>query len=152
MLRLLCSAVALSLAACGGSSSPATQFSAQLNGAAEVPATQSAATGTATFTVAGTTVNYKVSFSGLSGAPTGSHIHVGSTTVAGGVVVPFKNLPAGTSGDIQGSFTAADVLAGTGIAAGSLDDLLTQMRAGNTYVNIHSAQSPGGEIRGQIHE
>jgi hypothetical protein len=32
----------------------------------------------------------------------------------------------------------------------TLDDLLEQMRAGNTYVNVHTKAHPGGEIRGQI--
>jgi hypothetical protein len=31
-----------------------------------------------------------------------------------------------------------------------LEDLLEAMRSGNTYVNVHTSQYPGGEIRGQI--
>ncbi len=33
---------------------------------------------------------------------------------------------------------------------GSLDALLAEMRAGNTYVNVHTEQYPAGEVRGQI--
>jgi hypothetical protein len=142
------------LAACGGSSGPATRFNAALAGAYEVPVNQSAATGTASYTVNGTTVNYTITYTGLSSAPTGSHIHVGPAGINGGVVVPFTGLPATTSGTFSGSFTASNVGAGTAggvtITAGSLDSLLTAMRAGNTYTNVHAA-SPyaGGEIRGQ---
>jgi hypothetical protein len=45
---------------------------------------------------------------------------------------------------IQGSFTAADV---TGI---TYDQLLTEMRNGNAYANVHTTAFGGGEIRGQI--
>ena len=44
----------------------------------------------------------------------------------------------------EGTFTAANV---TGI---SFADLLAAIRAGNTYVNVHTTAFPGGEIRGQL--
>lgn len=31
-----------------------------------------------------------------------------------------------------------------------LEDLLAAMEAGNTYVNVHSMENPGGEVRGQL--
>jgi hypothetical protein len=102
--------------------------------------------------VNGTTVNYTVTFSGLSGNATMGHIHVGSPTEAGGVVVPFI-VPAQTSGNFSGSFTAADITGrstpSTTINTGDLDSMLAAMRAGNTYTNIHTASNPAGEIRGQ---
>src|SRR5713226_2095874 len=126
-------------AACGGSSSPATNFSAT-----------SSATGTATFTLSGTTVNYTVTYSGLSGPPTASHMHVGAATAAGGVVVPFT-LPTSppASGTFSGSFTQTDIKPQTSPVINTLDDLLVQIRAGNTYTNVHTTANPGGEIRGQ---
>jgi hypothetical protein len=157
MLKISFIAAAFALAACGGSSGPATHFTATLSSAGEVPASphpNTAAAATATYTVNGTTVNFTITFSGLSGNATASHIHVGSATEGGGVVVgPFAGLPTGTSGTFTGSFTATDVKAGTTasttIAVGSLDSLLTAMRAGNTYTNIHTASNPAGELRGQ---
>ena len=147
-------AAAFALAACGGSS-PATHFTATLSSANETPTPphpNASATGTATYDVSGTTVNYTVTFSGLSGNASAGHIHVGTSTEAGGVVVPFT-VPAGTQGTFNGSFTAADVKAGTTpnqtIVAGSLDSMLSAMRAGATYTNIHTASNPAGEIRGQ---
>jgi hypothetical protein len=136
-------------AACGGSSGPATNFSATLSGANEVPAITSTATGTATFTLSGTTVNYTVTYSGLSGPPTASHMHVGAAGAAGGVVVPFSGLPTTASGTFTGSFTQADIKPQTTPVINTLDDLLVQLRAGNTYTNIHTTANPGGEIRGQ---
>ena len=37
-----------------------------------------------------------------------------------------------------------------GIATGELDEVIAAIRAGLAYVNVHSTQSPGGEIRGQL--
>jgi hypothetical protein len=137
------------ISACGGSSGPATNFTATLSGANEVPPTTSTATGTATLTLSGTTMNYTVTYSGLSGPPTASHIHLGAAGVAGAVVVPFSGIPSTASGSFSGSFTSANIQASTNPPVATLDDLLVQMRARAAYVNIHSAQSPGGEIRGQ---
>ena len=47
---------------------------------------------------------------------------------------------------------AADVVgpAGQGVAAGEFEEVLTALREGVTYANVHSARNPLGEIRGQI--
>jgi hypothetical protein len=140
------------LAAACGSSGPATNFSATLAGANEVPATTSTATGNATFVLSGTTVTYTVTYSGLTGVPTASHMHIGNaTTASGSVVVPFTACCAGltASGTFSGTFTVADIKPQTNPVVNTLDDLLVQMRAGNTYTNIHTHTNPGGEIRGE---
>jgi CHRD domain len=154
---VLCASAALLLGvSCGGSSSssPSNNFSAAMNNANEKPAppVASTATGTATFSVSDTTVTYTVNFTGLTGNPTVSHIHVGDPTASpGAVVVPFKvTLPAATSGTFTGTFTEADIVTTASPLITNLNDLLTQMRAGNTYANVHTAANPGGEIRGQI--
>jgi hypothetical protein len=53
---------------------------------------------------------------------------------------------------VTATLTAADVVdvAAQGIAAGQLAEVITAMRRGATYVNVHSQLAPGGEIRGQI--
>ena len=54
---------------------------------------------------------------------------------------------------ISGTITAVDVtnLANErGISAGEFDELLKAIRAGATYVTVHSTRWPGGEIRSQI--
>jgi CHRD domain-containing protein len=162
MIRTGFIAAAFALAACGGGTSgPATHFTASLNAANEPGGVTSSATGTATYTVIGSdaytntgaVINYAITFSGLTAAASQGHIHVGATGVSGGVTVPFTNVPALTSGTFGGSITASNVQAATGggvsVAGGSLDDLLAAMRAGNTYTNIYTSTNPNGEIRGQ---
>ena len=39
---------------------------------------------------------------------------------------------------------------GQGIEAGALDELIAAIRAGKTYVNIHTTKWPAGEVRSQI--
>ena len=41
-------------------------------------------------------------------------------------------------------------VAGQGIAAGEINELIAAMKAGFTYANVHTATHGGGEIRGQI--
>jgi hypothetical protein len=54
----------------------------------------------------------------------------------------------------KGDFTANDVLgiATQQLEANNLQKLLAAIRAGKTYANVHPTTSPGGEIRGQIHD
>ncbi len=58
------------------------------------------------------------------------------------------------SGTVEGDFTAADVIGLTSqqLEVTNLPKLLAAIRAGKTYANVHTATSPGGEIRGQIHD
>jgi hypothetical protein len=155
MLRTAGFASALLLLACGGPQGSNTEFLSALSAVNEIPTNPSTATATATYSVTGSTVSYAISYTGLSGAPTQSHIHVGTETVgAGGVVVPFTGLPNAATGNFSGTFTATDVRAGTAsgvtIKAGDLDSLLTAMKNGQVYTNIHTTARPQGEIRGQI--
>jgi hypothetical protein len=74
----------------------------------------------------------------------------------GGIVVwlypsapPLKLIPGRTQGVLaEGEITSANVIGG--LAGQGLDGLLAAIRAGNTYVNVHTSQFPPGEIRGQI--
>ena len=152
-IRVMTVAVA-ALALAAGDDSSKNKFGATLKGANETPPVTVNGTGTATFTVSGTSVTYKITASGLSGNTTAAHIHVGPSTAAGPVVVPFPaqaiaNGPDG-SVTISGTFTSADVKPQANPPIKNLDDLLAQMKAGNTYVNVHTAAHPAGEIRGQI--
>jgi glucose/arabinose dehydrogenase/plastocyanin len=115
-----------------------TPLSAFLSAAFERPSTNSStATGLATFSLEGNTLSYDISYSGLTGVPTGAHIHGFTTTTNNaGVIVPFTP-PAATSGRINGTVTLTD-------------EQRTNLLAGRTYANIHTAGNGGGEIRGQI--
>jgi hypothetical protein len=147
--------------AANGGGSDRKSFRAQLTGFQEVPATSS--TGTASLRLkvnsADTEVTFTLTFSGLQGGNiAASHIHIGQAGVNGGVSVFFCGgggkpaCPAATSGTVTGTFTAADVIGPTaqGFAAGDLASVLRAIRAGVTYANIHTANFPAGEIRGQI--
>ena len=85
-----------------------------------------------------------------------AHIHLAQKGVNGPVTVflcggPTPACPS-PGGTVTGTIVAADVLAipAQGLAAGDLAGLLRAIRAGVTYVNVHSATFPTGEIRGQI--
>ncbi len=108
-------------------------------------------------------VTWELSYADLEGAVQQAHIHFGQKSVTGPISVflctNLGNGPAGTQpcpappATISGTFTAADVtnLANErGISAGELDELIAAIRAGATYVNVHSTRWPGGEIRSQI--
>jgi hypothetical protein len=108
-------------------------------------------------------IEWELSYSDLEGAVQQAHIHFGQKSVTGPISVflctNLGNGPAGTQpcpappATISGTITAADVtnLANErGISAGELDELLAAIRAGATYVNVHSTRWPGGEIRSQI--
>jgi len=124
-------------------------------------------TGNGTFTARisndETRINWELSYSDLEGAVQQAHIHFGQKAITGPISVflctNLGNGPAGTQpcpappATISGTITAADVtnLANErGISAGELDELIAAIRAGATYVNVHSTRWPGGEIRSQI--
>lgn len=106
-----------------------------LSGANEVPPVTTAATGTATVTIRPDhTVSVKVSATGMNA--TASHIHQGAASANGPVIVPFTK-----TGD--NTFVAPD-------GAKLTDAQYDAFKAGNLYVNVHTAANPGGEIRGQL--
>src|SRR5262245_40062226 len=138
---------------------PEHDFHATLRGFNEVPATLSAGQGTFQLTIndVDTSVHFVLSYSGLQTAVGAAHIHVGQPNVNGGVTVFFcggGGRPAcpASPATIEGDFTSSDVLAlpTQQLEAGNLAKLLAAIRAGKTYANVHTATSPGGEIRGQI--
>ncbi len=108
-------------------------------------------------------IDWELSYNDLEGAVQQAHIHFGQKGITGPISVflctNLGNGPAGTQpcpappATISGTITAADVtnLANErGISAGEFDELLKAVRAGATYVNVHSTRWPGGEIRSQI--
>jgi hypothetical protein len=109
------------------------------------------------------TIAYAMSYANMSSPVVQAHIHFGASKTNGGVIVflcggPKPACPA--SGTITGTLTAADVsvLPSTngdsvipqGIKPADLAGLLTAIRSGDTYVNVHSTTFPSGEIRGQV--
>ncbi len=142
----------------------AQSIQANLEGFQEVPAFSTNATGSfkAKIDEVAGSITFELSYTGLEGAVTQAHIHVGQASVNGGVsaflCTNLGNGPAGTQvcpaspATVTGTIQAADVIgpAGQGVSAGEFGELIRAIRAGASYANVHSTLSPGGEIRGQI--
>ena len=113
------------------------KFTSQLRPANEVPPAASNATGqvNAVLTKDTSVLRWQLTFGGLSGPATAGHFHGPAMAGANaGVVVPFTGVVTSSMSG-QATLTAAQVA-----------DLLD----GKWYANIHTAQFPGGEIRGQL--
>jgi len=114
-------------------------------------------------------IDWELHYSDLEGAVQQAHIHIGNVGVNGGISVflctNLGNGPAGTQpcpappATISGTIVAADVspnilatqnARNQGLNTGEMDELIKAIRAGATYVNVHSTTWPGGEIRSQI--
>jgi hypothetical protein len=112
---------------------------ATLNAQSEVPAgTDTVAAGSALLLINPTThtILYAVNWQGLSGPATNAHFHRGASGVAGSVVHPIE-LQTGDSST-------------TGTWSGISNDDWAALLKGEIYINIHTAQHPNGEIRGQV--
>lgn len=113
-------------------------FHAELTNAQEVPPTTGNGSGTADFTLDPATrqITWTVSYHGLTSPAGAAHIHGPAAPGANaGVVVNLA--PQGMSDPLRGSATLTEA---------QIADLV----AGKDYVNVHTAQNKGGEIRGQI--
>ena len=135
-------------------------FKAQLNGFQEVPAISSTASGSLKLSINSTNsqIAYTLTYTALQGgAAMAAHIHLGQPGVSGGVAAFLcggggKPACPAAGGTVSGTIVAADVLAlpTQGLAAGDLAAFLRAVRAGVTYVNVHSMTFASGEIRGQL--
>lgn len=107
------------------------------------------------------TITFTLTYSSIEGGTaTAAHIHFGQrhTAAAGNVSAWLCGggskptacpTPGGT---VTGTIAASDVIgpSAQGIQAGEIAELIRAIRAGATYVNVHSTTYGGGEIRGQI--
>jgi hypothetical protein len=132
-------------------------FRAHLNGAQEVPPADTRAQGQAIFRLSkdGESLHYKLIVANIENV-TMAHIHLAPAGVNGPVVAwlypagPPPQLIEGRFNGVlaEGVITAADLVGP--LAGADLGDLVDEIVAGNTYVNVHTSQFPGGEVRGQI--
>lgn len=140
-------------------------YTADLSGAAEAPPNASPGTGftTVTFDTSALTMQVQASFSDLLAPTTVAHIHcctavAGESTAGVATMVPtFAGFPAGvTSGSydqtfdmsLAASFNPGFLTANGGTPASAFGALLAGVDEGKAYLNIHSSQFGGGEIRG----
>ena len=110
-----------------------TTLSATINGAQQVPANNSTATGTFAGTYVSTSkqLTYTVTYQGLT--PSVAHIHTGAPGATGQVAIPFANLTSPITGTVT-------------LSPDQANDLLNN----RLYVNIHTSTFSNGEIRGDI--
>jgi hypothetical protein len=146
-------------------------FSANLDGAQEVPPVTAEGTGIASLQMQDNTITYQVNVVNTDKI-TGIHIHKGTSGENGDVLVSLytrdtdrddiSSLPKNIEPKIdvastvqrssqfssRGNFHDYD-LQGS-LEGKTLEDLVSLMQSGQTYVNVHTTSYPDGEIRGQI--
>jgi hypothetical protein len=133
-LAIACTTVAGTAGAASHASSP---VAAKLTVKSEVPAAKGGkGSGAFTGRLNGSKLTWKLTWGTLSGPANAAHIHMGKAGKAGNVVVP---LCAGA--------TCKSGVHGTVMLKAAV---LKALKSGGTYVNVHTAKNPAGEIRGQI--
>lgn len=131
----------LMLAGCGSSKFVATS---QLTGSAEAPTpVTTSAGGTATATLDGDELTVTGGFNGLQSnlmmtSGSSAHVHRGASGTAGPIVF---NLTVTSTDERNGTFTGTKSLN---------DEEQKDFKNGLYYVNVHTANNPSGEIRGQF--
>ena len=145
------------LGAGGAQTVSAHNLGTHLSGDEEVPARETGGQGQAIFRVNedGTAISYKLNVANIENV-TQAHIHAAPTGSNGGIVAwlypsapPSQLIEGRTQGTLgEGEITAASLM-GT-LAGMPLSDLVTLLQNGGAYVNVHTLQFPGGEIRGQV--
>ena len=115
------------------------RMQAELTAAAEVPPNASPARGSAEVTLDTATreLAWRISFSNLTAPLSAMHFHGPATPTANaGIVVPITAAPAQAT-VVSGQATVTEQ---------QMNDIL----AGRYYINVHTPNNPGGEIRGQV--
>lgn len=136
---------------------------ANLTGFQEVTPKLTTGTGTFSATITGNQLSYKLTFSGLSSDAFMAHIHFGQRAVNGGIVVWLCGSaaapgPAGTpacpakGGTVTGVASPAAVqkVMDQNVKAGDFNGVIAILKSGDGYVNVHTTNFGGGEIRGQV--
>ena len=153
------------LTACGILSAQAAQFQyvVTLNGPNEPTPSLGIGAGTVNYDDVAHTLELQVSFSGLTGTTTASHIHAPTTSPFSGTAgvatttPSFAGFPLGvTSGSfsntldltLASSFNPSYVTANGGTPASAESAFAAALAGGQAYWNIHSSSFGGGEIRG----
>src|SRR2546427_2419117 len=106
-------------------------------------------------------IDYTITYEGLEGTVTQSHIHFGQPRTVGGIVVwlcqttaapapaavsaATPTCPGPHDGTVTGTILPGQVITvvGQGISAGEFTELVRAIRAGVTYANVHSAGAGG---------
>jgi CHRD domain len=114
-------------------------FKVPLSAAEQVPPLSSAGKGTAVLTWDPSTrvLTWNITDSGLTGPVTMAHFHNGPKGKNGPVVIWLTKKGEATAGSIEGKATLTPAQ-------------VKEFEAGDWYINVHTKDHPGGEIRGQV--
>jgi CHRD domain len=129
-------------------------YKGQLSGQNEVPPVETSATGEGKFTVpANGTMKYVVNVTGISNA-SAAHIHSGAEGQNGDIVADLLNTPTSKEKDTAYGMINRGNISGSSLKGPmqgkTIDDLAAAMDSGQIYVNVHTAEHPDGEVRGQL--
>lgn len=135
LVKTVISALAiLAVAACAGMGM-GNSVRVNLSGSEEVPPVSTQASGSGAFTVAEDgSVSGSVAVSGMNAVA--AHLHMAARGQNGPVIVPLSKGSDGTWGTAPGAKLNQAQMAA--------------FKAGNIYVNVHSPQHKGGEVRAQL--
>lgn len=145
--------LALAVAACNNEEQE--RYVAELSAANEVPANTSTAVGRVVLLVNkdATGAEYSVEVDGLSAGIQGGHFHRAPSGSNGPIVLSFFFNSSGVAtNSVTPGTTDLEInkaIART-ITKEQLDAILSDLRAGNLYANVHTPTRPGGEVRGQM--
>jgi len=146
VLTMCTSSLELQLAA----QEPEQKFTAKLSGKEEVPPNDSPSTGFAWVKITDDKIRYEVNVTDMDKV-NAAHIHLAEAGKNGPVVLTlFKG---GPTEQVNGTVGEANVTASNfeGPMKGKgVTDLVTAMKNGTTYVNVHTTDFPDGENRGQL--
>lgn len=133
----LAAAAALLLLSTGSAFAEVLNLSGELSGASEVPPNDSAGTGAveATFDTESKEFTWTVTYEGLTGDATAAHFH--GPAPEGENADPVVPIEGDLASPIEGSATLDDQQA-------------ADLQAGLWYFNVHTAEYPDGELRGQV--
>jgi hypothetical protein len=150
------------------------EFTASLSGKEVVPPVETDGTGTTNIEISPNSLSYQINVLN-TGQVTSVQIHGGAIGTNGDVLVTlyqsqgnkgklFDNFPklpdlSSKLSDISltqksSSFSASGNVQGSDLKGKlegkTINDLLSEMQSGNTYVVVHTQDHPKGELRGQI--
>ncbi|MDO9017674.1 MAG: CHRD domain-containing protein [Deltaproteobacteria bacterium] len=113
---------------------PATMFNATMTGREQVPPVYgTSATGTGSFALSADRTSLDYTVEHTLEAPTEAHLHIGIAGESGAVLLPLTVAPGTLSGTVPVT-----------------PDQAWAIEQGRAYVDVHSAEHPDGEIRGQV--
>ncbi|WP_083796197.1 CHRD domain-containing protein [Algoriphagus machipongonensis] len=128
------------------------EFGAFLIGTEEVPSVNSPGSGAAKITqMDANTLKFELRVANTTGIVF-AHLHNAPIGTNGGVVVtliPNQSPSPLSNGVIAEGMIEAGNLSGA-LEGMSIQDLIMEMESGNIYVNVHTTDNPGGELRGQV--